>query len=50
MKHNKHIHDEDYDINIKLISQTSDEISIILGIDEKDFEKTINVIYKEFIK
>lgn len=38
------------DINIKLISQTSDEISIILGIDEKDFEKTINVIYKEFIK
>ena len=38
------------DINIKLISQTSDEISIILGVDEKDFEKTINVIYKEFIK
>ena len=38
------------DINIKLISQTSDEISIILGVDEKDFEKTINVVYKEFIK
>ena len=38
------------DINIKLISQTSDEISIILGVDEKDFEKTINVVYKEFIR
>lgn len=38
------------DINIKLISQTSDEISIILGVDEKDFEKTINVVYKGFIK
>ena len=38
------------DINIKLISQTSDEISIILGVDENDFEKTINVVYKGFIK
>ena len=38
------------DINIKLISQTTDEISIILGVDEKDFEKTINVVYKGFIK
>ena len=38
------------DINIKLISQTSDEISIILGVDEKDFEKTIKVVYKGFIK
>lgn len=38
------------DINIKLISQTSDEISIILGVDEKDFEKTINAVYKGFIK
>ena len=38
------------DINIMLISQTSDEISIILGVDEKDFEKTINVVYKGFIK
>ncbi|MDD6496817.1 MAG: aspartate kinase [Solobacterium sp.] len=38
------------DINIKLISQTSDEISIILGVDEKNFEKTINVVYKGFIK
>ena len=38
------------DINIKLISQTSDEISIILRVDEKDFEKTINVVYKGFIK
>ena len=38
------------DINIKLISQNADEISIIFGVANIDFNKTINTIYKEFVK
>lgn len=38
------------DINIRLISQTADEISIVVGIENKDFEKTINCIYDSFIR
>lgn len=37
------------DINIKIISQGSDEICIIVGVDDADFEKAINCIYKKFI-
>ena len=40
----------DADINIRMIDQGSSEISIIVGIGEKDFEKAINAIYDEFIK
>ena len=36
-------------INIKTISQGADEISIIVGIEEKSFTDTISAIYKEFI-
>jgi len=36
------------DINISVISQTSDEMNIIIGVDNADYEKTIQVIYKEF--
>lgn len=36
-------------INIKTISQGADEISIIVGIEEKNFSETISSIYKEFI-
>ena len=38
------------DINIRMIDQGSSEISIIVGINEKDFEKAINAIYDEFVK
>lgn len=38
------------DINIRLISQTADEISIIVGINNNDYEKTINCIYDEFVR
>ncbi len=38
------------DINIRMIDQGSSEISIIVGIGEKDFEKAINAIYDEFVK
>lgn len=37
------------DINIRMIDQGSSELNIIVGIDEKDFEKAIQVIYDVFI-
>lgn len=37
-------------INIKTINQGIDEINIIIGIDNHDFEKTINYIYDKFIR
>ena len=38
------------DINIRMIAQGSDEINIIVGVENKDFEKTIAVIYDGFIQ
>ena len=35
-------------VNIALISQTNDEINIIVGVHNDDYEKTINTIYSEF--
>ena len=40
----------DADINIKMIDQGSSELNIIIGVDEKDYEATLNAIYKEFDK
>lgn len=37
------------DINIKTISQGSDEICIVIGVDGSEFEKAIQCIYKKFI-
>lgn len=37
-------------INIRTISQGADELNILVGVDTKDFEKTIRVIYHRFIK
>ena len=37
------------DINVRMIDQGSSELNIIVGIDEKDFEKAIRVIYDMFI-
>ena len=39
-----------HDINIRLINQGSDEITIIIGVENEDFEKTIQVIYEKFIR
>ena len=36
-------------INIRMITQSSQEISIILGVTNEDFERAINVIYQAFV-
>ncbi len=36
------------DVNIRMIDQGSSEINIIVGVDEKDFEKAIRAIYNAF--
>ena len=36
-------------INIKVINQSSDELSIVVGVDDHDFEKAIQCIYEKFI-
>ncbi len=38
------------DVNIRMIDQGSSEISIIVGIEEHDFEKALEAIYNEFVK
>ena len=37
------------DINIRMIDQGSSELNIIIGVNEKDFEKAIRAIYHAFI-
>jgi aspartate kinase len=37
-------------INIRMIDQGSSELNIILGVDEGDYEATLNAIYREFVK
>ena len=38
------------DINIKMIDQGSSELNIIIGVEEKDFNKALSAIYNEFVK
>ncbi|MDI9519437.1 MAG: aspartate kinase [Erysipelotrichaceae bacterium] len=38
-----------HNINIRIINQAADEIDIIIGVENKDFEKTIRCIYDRFI-
>lgn len=37
-------------VNIRMIDQGSSELNIIIGVDEKEFNKTIELIYNEFCK
>ena len=37
-------------INVRMIDQGSSELSIIVGVDDKDFESTIRAVYHEFVK
>lgn len=40
----------DAGVNIRMIDQGSSEFNIIVGVEEHDFEKTVNSIYREFVK
>jgi len=40
----------EHEINIKTIAQGADEISIIVGVDDKDFNKALKCIYEGFVK
>jgi aspartate kinase len=40
----------DADINISMITQSSQEITIIMGVDEDDFEDAIRVIYDKMVR
>lgn len=37
-------------INIRMISQGPEELNIIVGVDNKDFEETIRVLYDSFVR
>ena len=37
-------------INIRMITQGPDELNIIFGVDSKDFEQAIRVLYNSFVK
>ena len=36
-------------INIRMIDQGSSEINVIIGVDEKDYQRAISAIYDEFV-
>ena len=36
-------------INIRMIAQGSDEINIIVGVEDRDFKRTISTIYQSFV-
>ncbi|MBQ7625229.1 MAG: aspartate kinase [Clostridia bacterium] len=37
-------------VNIRMITQGPDELNIIFGVEEKDFEQSIRVLYDSFVK
>jgi len=37
-------------INVRMITQGPDELNIIVGVEEKDFEQAIRVLYDSFVK
>ena len=37
-------------INIRMISQGPEELNIIVGVNDDDFEKTVRVLYHSFVK
>ena len=41
---------EKENIDIKVIAQGLTEINLIIGVDNKDFERTIKSVYNEFVK
>lgn len=37
-------------ISIRMISQGPEELNIIVGVDNADFEKTVRVLYESFVR
>ena len=37
-------------VNIRMITQGPEELNIIVGVEEKDFEQAIRVLYDSFVK
>lgn len=37
-------------INVRMITQSSQEINIIIGVSNEDFERTVRVVYEAFVK
>ncbi|MCR5825338.1 MAG: aspartate kinase [Oscillospiraceae bacterium] len=40
----------DNGVNVRMITQGPDELNIIVGVEEKDFEQAIRVLYDSFVK
>ena len=40
----------DADVNIRMIDQGSSELNIIVGVEERDFNRAMDAIYREFVK
>ena len=40
----------DAGVNIRMITQSSQEISIIMGVNNEDFDRAIQVIYDRFVR
>jgi len=38
----------DADVNIRTIAQSSSELSVIIGVNDGDFERAMNAIYRAF--
>ena len=36
-------------INVRMISQSSEERTIVIGVENDDFERCVKVIYDEFV-
>ena len=37
-------------VNVRMIEQGSSEMNIIVGVENKDFEKAIKAIYESFVE
>ena len=40
----------EHGVNVRMITQGPDELNIIVGVEEKDFEQAIRVLYNSFVK
>ena len=40
----------EHGVNIRMITQGPEELNIIVGVEEKDFEQAIRVLYDSFVK